>query len=620
MPNCCVTGCHNRYYPGSTVRFYRVPSGNRQFQVQRRRLWMEAIQQANGGSSEIRADARICGVHFVSGEASTDPDKPNFVPTLFGCSKLRQGPTKSAKWTSSACRRSQRQKANVETKATTARGDDKENEDTAAVRDDDETEDMTTVRDDEETEDMTTVRDDEETENMTTVSDDEETEDMTTVRNDDETEDMTTVRDDEETENMTTARDDEETENMTTARDDEETEDMTNLTENEDITTPRDDEETEKSPTQPASESSMDHQPSALIETTDEFLPEMQTLPVSKEEETQDEKIHDKDPEVTECEAEPETMETENKSSPSPSPQKPPGKKTDKMNPFVLLKPLLLPQGAYHVDLSASTAVSSKEQREDTSQGGLTESSANRDQPSFPCNLCDRTFTTSHYLKRHKLLHVRDVRKCLRCGALFCRRHNHVLFQTRAEPLPESEESSSSSEDESLDAEQEKASKVTEKADNPLSVQTERPPDTPALSNSPLLKTSNLTDVGKPLLVSVKPAAVPSPPSPITRFPSNPGTVFQIKPLLSDISPALKRPNLPQQPQLPPSLKIFSTQHLTSALLNVQRNYRYILSKPKNDMVKVKEEPEEPVQICPDEEPVKQVKLEKIAYDLEMVI
>lgn len=67
MPNCCVTGCHNRYYPGSTIRFYRVPSGNRQFQVQRRRLWMEAIQQANGSRSEIRADARICGVHFISG-------------------------------------------------------------------------------------------------------------------------------------------------------------------------------------------------------------------------------------------------------------------------------------------------------------------------------------------------------------------------------------------------------------------------------------------------------------------------------------------------------------------------------------------------------------------------
>ncbi|XP_008412566.1 uncharacterized protein LOC103467708 [Poecilia reticulata] len=569
MPNCCVTGCHNRYYPGSTIRFYRVPSGNRQFQVQRRRLWIEAIQQANGGS-EIRADARICGVHFISGEASIDADRPNFIPTLFACSNLRQGPTKRAKWTSSACRRSQRQKLNVETKTIT-RGEDEETEDTINLRDNKDAKDTATLT---------------------------ENEDITALRDDKETEDTTNLRDNEDAKGMTT------------------------LSENEDITALRDDNETEKSPSQPASECPMDHQSSALMETSDELLPEMQTWPVSKEEETEDEKIHDKDQEVTECEAEPETMETENKSSPSPSPQKPPGSvlKPDKMNPVVLIKPLVLPQGAYHVDLSTSTAVSSKEHHEDASQGGLTESSSNRDQPSFPCNLCDRTFTTSHYLKRHKLLHVRDVRKCLRCGALFCRRHNHVLFQTRAEPLPESEESSSSSEDEPLDAEQEKASRVTEKADNALNVQTGTSPDSPSLSNSPLLKTSSLTDVGKPLLVSVKPAAVPSPPSPITRFPSNPGTVFQIKPLLSDTSPALIRPNLPQQPQLPPSLKIFSTQHLTSALLDVQRNYEYILSKPKKVVVKFKEEPEEPVQICPVKEPVKQVKLEKIAYDLEMVI
>ncbi|KAM4736735.1 uncharacterized protein FYW61_004400 [Anableps anableps] len=378
-------------------------------------------------------------------------------------------------------------------------------------------------------------------------------------------------------------------------------------------------------------------QSSALIETQDERLPEMQTLlctSVPKEEETEDKKIHEKDQGLTKCK--PETMELENKSSRNLglSPQKPLGVlKLDKMNPVVLLKPLVLPQGSYRVDLSNQTfsAVLPKEQSEetDTSQTGLTESHLiTRDQLSFPCNMCDRTFTTSHYLKRHKLLHVRDVRKCLRCGVLFCRRHNHVLFQTRTEPLPESEESSSSSEDELLDnnvnTKKEKTSKVTEMPDNALSMQTDTPPDSPALSNSLLLKTSNLTDIRKPLLVSVKPAAVPSPPSPISRFPNNQGTVFQIKPLLSDISPALIQPNLPQQPQLPPSLKMFSSQHLTSALLDVQRNYEYILSKPKKVVVKVKEEPEEPVQICPVvqlvEQPVKQVIFEKIAYDLEMVI
>ncbi|MEQ2209303.1 hypothetical protein XENOCAPTIV_028164 [Xenoophorus captivus] len=290
--------------------------------------------------------------------------------------------------------------------------------------------------------------------------------------------------------------------------------------------------------------------------------------------------------------------------------------------------PLVLPQGAYQVDLrnEAFTAVSPKERREETdmSQSGLTEPYLNtRDQPSFPCNLCDRTFTTSHYLKRHKLLHVRDVRKCLRCGALFCRRHNHVLFQTRPEPLPESEESSSGSEDELLDnnvsKEKDETSKITKMVDHTLNTQTDTPPDSPALTSSPLLQTFPLTNIRKPLLVSVKPAAVPSPPSPIFRLPNNQGTLFQFKPLLSDSSPALIQPHLSQQPQLPSSLKIFSAQHLTSALLDVQRNYEYILSKPKKE-VKIKEEPEELVQICPDEPPVKQVKLEKIAYDLEIVI
>uniref|UniRef100_A0A3P9N353 THAP-type domain-containing protein n=1 Tax=Poecilia reticulata TaxID=8081 RepID=A0A3P9N353_POERE len=209
MPNCCVTGCHNRYYPGSTIRFYRVPSGNRQFQVQRRRLWIEAIQQANGGS-EIRADARICGVHFIS------------VYNIWLIILSQR--------TSSACRRSQRQKLNVETKTIT-RGEDEETEDTINLRDNKDAKDTATLT---------------------------ENEDITALRDDKETEDTTNLRDNEDAKGMTT------------------------LSENEDITALRDDNETEKSPSQPASECPMDHQSSALMETSDELLPEMQTWPVSK--------------------------------------------------------------------------------------------------------------------------------------------------------------------------------------------------------------------------------------------------------------------------------------------------------------------------------------------------
>lgn len=67
MPVCCVNGCNNRYNPGSTVKFYRIPCGSRQFQIKRRRLWIEAIERANGSRSKIGADVRICGAHFITG-------------------------------------------------------------------------------------------------------------------------------------------------------------------------------------------------------------------------------------------------------------------------------------------------------------------------------------------------------------------------------------------------------------------------------------------------------------------------------------------------------------------------------------------------------------------------
>ncbi|XP_035996642.1 uncharacterized protein LOC110369339 isoform X2 [Fundulus heteroclitus] len=574
MPCCCVNGCFNRYSPSSTIKFYRIPSGRRQFQILRRRLWVEAIQTANGEVLPGGANLRICGAHFVSGEASTDPDRPNFVPTLFRSTKSDQSPSTQTIWTSvhqNTCL----QKEYVET-GTTARGQDAETEKSTTLREEGATEKSTTIREEGATEKSTSIREEGATEKSTTLS-----------------EEATTKS-----------------------------------------TTVSEDAETNTSPTQPASESPSDHESSALMETEEEPLPERQTSlcsSVSKEEAAEDKKINDKDQGVTKSETEDEKDNPENKSSLNvpPSPRKPLGGtlKVDKINPVVLLKPLIVPPGAYHVKLSSltHTAASHKEQPEETdsSETGFAEScSVTRDQPVFPCNLCDRTFTTSHYLKRHKLLHVRDVRKCLRCGVLFCRRHNHVLFQTRAEPLPESEEESSGSEEELPDnrvnAEKEKTSEVTEIDGGALRTRTETPPACPAVTDVPLLKTAPLIDIRKPLMASVKPPTVPSPPPPILRLPNNQEALFQIKPLVS--SPTLTKANLPQPPQLPSSLKIFSAHHLTSALLDVQRNYEYILSKPKNKAVKFKEEPDEQVNICQVQPPVKRVKLEKIAYDLEVVI
>lgn len=84
------------------------------------------------------------------------------------------------------------------------------------------------------------------------------------------------------------------------------------------------------------------------------------------------------------------------------------------------------------------------------------------------------------------------------------------------------------------------------------------------------------------------------------------------------------QPQPRQHPELPPSLKIFSPQCLTSALLEVERNYEYILSKTrdgKNDLDIVKKEPCELPVIHPAEQSTDADETKgRIAYDLEIVL
>lgn len=68
MSACCVSGCKNRYSSASKLKFYRIPTGHRPFQANRRRLWLEAIRRATGSTEELKGNARICGAHFVSGK------------------------------------------------------------------------------------------------------------------------------------------------------------------------------------------------------------------------------------------------------------------------------------------------------------------------------------------------------------------------------------------------------------------------------------------------------------------------------------------------------------------------------------------------------------------------
>uniref|UniRef100_H2MH09 THAP-type domain-containing protein n=1 Tax=Oryzias latipes TaxID=8090 RepID=H2MH09_ORYLA len=68
---CCINGCKNRYSPGSHIKFYRIPSGSRVFQAERRQLWLDAIQKANGSTKKLNQQSRICGAHFISGRFNT---------------------------------------------------------------------------------------------------------------------------------------------------------------------------------------------------------------------------------------------------------------------------------------------------------------------------------------------------------------------------------------------------------------------------------------------------------------------------------------------------------------------------------------------------------------------
>lgn len=67
MSACCVPGCKNRHCSTSKLKFYRIPSGYRPFQANRRRLWLQAIKQVDGSAEEVKSNARICGAHFISG-------------------------------------------------------------------------------------------------------------------------------------------------------------------------------------------------------------------------------------------------------------------------------------------------------------------------------------------------------------------------------------------------------------------------------------------------------------------------------------------------------------------------------------------------------------------------
>ncbi|KAF7209314.1 protein SON [Nothobranchius furzeri] len=655
MTSCCVVGCRNRYSPSSSIKFYRIPCGSRPLQVNRRRLWIKAIKQANGKDYDFSGHARICGAHFISGELSLDNESPDFVPSVFPNSIQRQN--------QNGLRRGR------------SRG----------------------------------------------------------LREKDELE------------------------------------------------------EKPFSPEAPEAKPPVDPNPPVLMEI--EISGETPCLSPSKpKEEALTKEVV---PEI-------ENMEMQETSIINKTlPEQPKGiLPVIEMYPVVTLKPLIMQNGAFRCDLcnetfaSASQLVKHRRQHEepkssDSSEAGLTEPHPVPNQePSFPCNMCDQFFTTSRNLKRHKLLHVKDCRKCLRCGTMFCRRHNHFLFWPRSELKTLVQKDSLSAEADSLDhspkkmepdqssemaetvsftdkhavvvseltpkmsktaetqpptslsnepsvlaSEQvlkmsetaetqppvpstdepsvlvpeqvpkmsetaetqppvpstdepsvivpEQVPKVSETAetqppvpstdepsvlvpeqvlkmsetaetqppvpstDEPsvlvpeqvlkMSETAETQPPVPStdkslVSDPELVLTTSckLPEIIKPSLVSVQPPPAPCPPPLVSTFQTNRDSSTECTSMPND-TPDLGLYGLPHHQELPSALKVFSPQYLTSALLDVERNYEYILNRAKTVQVEnvVEEEPEdpdEPVFICPVVTPVKPAKGEKIAYDLEIIL
>lgn len=366
--------------------------------------------------------------------------------------------------------------------------------------------------------------------------------------------------------------------------------------------------------------------------------------------------MQEKETKTEDDETENKTVTSETTSSPnkaSPSLRLPAGlPDINKMIPTLLLKSVFKPAGGYQCEqcdqsfTTPSQLVRHKQLHEEpqsficehcgklfTKHTDFTEHQCSHEY-SFACNMCDRSFNTSQNLKRHKLLHVKDGRKCQKCGVLFCQRHNHILYVPQTESEQDSYIVEESCKDLDGDGMAENTQWVKPEPDQTadldggaqctmtithLPTTTIQTPWSAPQTRAPLPKIHNalppashtriLTEI--PVPVFKKPFSVPRPAPPVprrsrTNYPAN-----------------FVQPHLPHLPELTSSLKMFSPQFLTSAFLEVKRNYEYILSKPRAVKIEdvVKEEPCELPLIPPSQATVAQhIKGERAAYDLEIML
>ncbi|XP_034551936.1 zinc finger protein 652-like [Notolabrus celidotus] len=471
MTGCCVSGCSNQQSSNRAVKFYRISSGYSTCQANRRRLWLKAIQQVNGSSDGLRGSARVCGAHFISGEASMDPENPDFVPSIFKCTKQNQK-RKVKRFMGRRKRRPLRAKA-----------------------------------------------------------------------------------------------------------------------------------ETGDTTTQPGAGSPADHQSTEVIE-------EAETpVSVPKEEET-----------LT------KEAETETKMTLPSCEAMTVVLVLDKKIPVLLLKRVFTPALGYRCQLcdqnfSTLSQLLKDEQLHQEGKEACNDESCEQlftsqddfdelpqvQEPSFPCNICDRTFTSTHHLKRHKLLHVKDGRKCNMCGVLFCQRHNHVLYLPQTEASIEIEEESPIVETENTLMESPESNQIPDPDKPSQSTVTV----TPLSTTSPQILPSS-PKPSRPFIKILKPlphpsytrvlTEIPLPVLPLLQkpvcesyqIPKNPSPSTEFKQTLPYRLRAVSQPSLLDDIELPPSLQMFSPKFLTSPFFEVTRNYGYILSKQRGVKKKMEEKCEEP--------------------------
>ena len=83
---CCVLGCENTDLNCKGVHFHLVVRTRSQEQSDE---WIRIIKKHNGESWNPSKHTKICGAHFASGQFNSNPEHPDFLPSIFPGNKVK---------------------------------------------------------------------------------------------------------------------------------------------------------------------------------------------------------------------------------------------------------------------------------------------------------------------------------------------------------------------------------------------------------------------------------------------------------------------------------------------------------------------------------------------------